>query len=47
MNRRPVAISLMLMFKRKLTGYVGSLTAAKIRELDRALGVALDLTPVA
>jgi mRNA interferase MazF len=38
---------LMLMFKRKLTGYVGSLTAAKIRELDRALTLALDLTRAA
>jgi mRNA interferase MazF len=34
---------LTLMFKRKLTGYVGELGASKLRELERALAVALDL----
>lgn len=34
---------LALMFKRKLTGFVGSLSARKQREMDRALAIALDL----
>jgi len=43
---RPSAIRcdfLMLMFKRKLTGFLGTLPDAKIRELDQALKYALDL----
>jgi mRNA-degrading endonuclease toxin of MazEF toxin-antitoxin module len=35
---------LMLMFKRKLTGFVGTLSDPKIRELDQALRYALDLS---
>ena len=35
---------LTLMFKSRLTHFVGTLSAAKIRELDRALGVALELS---
>ena len=35
---------LMLMFKRKLTGFVGTLPDPKIRELDQALKYALDLS---
>lgn len=34
---------LMLMFKTKLTSYVGELAGGKVKELDRALSVALDL----
>ena len=34
---------LTLMFKKKLTGFVGSLPPAKLAALDRALAVALDL----
>jgi len=34
---------LMLMFKRKLTRFVGSLPPRKIAELNRALGYALEL----
>ena len=34
---------LTLMFKRKLTTFVASLPAQKVRELDQALSVALDL----
>jgi len=34
---------LMLMFKRKLTTLVGRLAGARLRELDAALGCALDL----
>lgn len=34
---------LALMFKRKLTAFVGALSERKLRELDRALVVALDL----
>jgi mRNA interferase MazF len=34
---------LMLMFKRRLTRYVSTLPPDKMRELDRALAVALDL----
>jgi len=34
---------LMLMFKDKLTGFVGSLPPEKVRELDRALVCALDI----
>jgi mRNA interferase MazF len=34
---------LMLMFKSKLTRLVGTLSAGKVRELDRALKYALDL----
>jgi mRNA interferase MazF len=34
---------LMLMFKAKLTGYVGALSPARAAELDRALAIALDL----
>ena len=34
---------LALMFKRKLTTLVGSLSPAKATELDQALGIALDL----
>lgn len=34
---------LALMFKRKLTAFIASLSAAKLTELDRALTVALDL----
>jgi mRNA interferase MazF len=44
---RPSAIRcdfLMLMFKSKLTGFVGTLPDPKIRELDRALKYALDLS---
>ena len=44
---RPSAIRcdfLMLMFKRKLTGFVGTLPDPKIRELDQALEYALDLS---
>lgn len=33
---------LALMFKRKLTMFVSTLSAAKLRELDRALRIALD-----
>ena len=43
---RPSAVRcdfLTLMFKRKLTALVGSLGAKKLRELDRALGIALGL----
>lgn len=36
---------LTLMFKRKLTGFVGSLPARKVAELNRALAVALELPP--
>lgn len=35
---------LALLFKRKLTTFVGSLSARKLTELDRALAIALDLT---
>jgi mRNA-degrading endonuclease toxin of MazEF toxin-antitoxin module len=35
----------MLMFKRKLTGFVGTLPPAKQRELKRALSYALQLDP--
>jgi mRNA-degrading endonuclease toxin of MazEF toxin-antitoxin module len=35
---------LTLMFKRKLTNFVGALTALKIAELNRALAYALELT---
>jgi hypothetical protein len=34
---------LMLMFKRRLTTFVASLTPRKLAELNRALAVALDL----
>ncbi|HEV8254395.1 MAG TPA: type II toxin-antitoxin system PemK/MazF family toxin [Vicinamibacteria bacterium] len=34
---------LALLFKRKLTGFVGTLTPRKVAELNRALVVALDL----
>ena len=34
---------LMLMFKRKLTNFIASLPEAKLKELDRALAIALDL----
>jgi mRNA-degrading endonuclease toxin of MazEF toxin-antitoxin module len=34
---------LCLMFKQKLTHYVGALDAAKLTELDAALAIALDL----
>lgn len=34
----------MLMFKRKLTHFVGALSAGKLEELNRALRYALDLT---
>jgi mRNA interferase MazF len=34
---------LALLFKRNLTTFVGSLTAAKVAELDRAVAIALDL----
>ncbi len=34
---------LSLMFKQKLTHYVGSLPASKLADLDRALAAALDL----
>jgi len=34
---------LALLFKRKLTGFVGSLSSRKLSELDRALAFALDL----
>ena len=34
---------LSLLFKRKLTGFVGLLSSPKLSELDRALAVALDL----
>ncbi len=34
---------LSLLFKRKLTGFVGSLSSRKLSELDSALAVALDL----
>jgi mRNA interferase MazF len=34
---------LMLMFKSKLTHFVGSLSVAKLRELDYALTYALDI----
>jgi len=37
---------LMLMFKAKLTDFVGSLSPAKIADLDRALAYALDLSPI-
>lgn len=36
---------LMLIFKRKLTGFVGTLPAEKIPSLNRALRFALDLDP--
>lgn len=35
---------LMLMFKSKLTGFVGRLSAQKLKELDRALTYALELS---
>jgi mRNA interferase MazF len=35
---------LTLMFKTKLTGFVGRLSAQKLRELDQALRYALDLS---
>ncbi len=35
---------LTLMFKRSLTGFIGTLTPAKVGELDRALATALGLT---
>jgi mRNA interferase MazF len=35
---------LTLMFERKLTNFVGALTALKIAELNRALAYALELT---
>ena len=35
--------SLALMFKRKLTGFVSSLSPRKLSELNRALAIALDL----
>jgi len=35
---------LTLMFKRRLTRYVATLPTEKVRELDRALAIALDLT---
>jgi mRNA interferase MazF len=48
---RPCALRcdfLALMFKHKLTGFVGSLSATRLAALDRALAVALDLPmPVA
>ncbi len=34
---------LALLFKRKLTHFVGSLSSRKLAELDRALAIALDL----
>jgi hypothetical protein len=34
---------LMLMFKTKLTHFVGALGEARLAELDRALAIALDL----
>ncbi|MBI5543457.1 MAG: type II toxin-antitoxin system PemK/MazF family toxin [Deltaproteobacteria bacterium] len=34
---------LMLMFKRKLTRFVSTLPPAKLKELDRALAIALEL----
>lgn len=34
---------LALLFKRKLTGFVGTLSPSKISELDRALAIALGL----
>lgn len=37
---------LTLMFKRRLTDFVGTLTRAKVEELNRALAVALDLPAV-
>jgi mRNA-degrading endonuclease toxin of MazEF toxin-antitoxin module len=43
---RPCAIRcdfLMLMFKRKLTRFVSSLSQTKVRELNRALAYALEL----
>ena len=43
---RPSALRcdfLMLMFKRKLTMFAGTLTPQKSKELDRALAIALDL----
>jgi len=43
---RPSAIRcdfLTLLFRHKLTGFVSTLSPAKIRELDRALALALDL----
>jgi mRNA-degrading endonuclease toxin of MazEF toxin-antitoxin module len=43
---RPCAIRcdfLMLMFKRKLTRFVSSLSQSKVRELNRALAYALEL----
>ena len=36
---------LTLMFKRKLTGFIGSLPARKVAELNRALAIALELPP--
>jgi mRNA interferase MazF len=36
---------LALMFKRKLTTFVGTLSSAKLAELDGALATALDLCP--
>jgi mRNA-degrading endonuclease toxin of MazEF toxin-antitoxin module len=38
---------LMLMFKQKLTHFVGSLEPERIEDLDRALRVALDIRPTA
>ena len=35
---------LALMFKQKLSTFVGALSVRKVRELDRALAIALDLT---
>jgi len=35
---------LMLMFKRRLTRFVSTLSAGKIQELNRALAIALDLS---
>jgi mRNA interferase MazF len=43
---RPSAVRcdfLALMFKRKLTGFVSSLSPRKLSELNRALAIALDL----
>ena len=34
---------LALMFKRRLTGYIGSLPPAKVVDLNRALAIALDI----
>ncbi len=38
---------LTLMFKDKLTDFVATLSAQKVRDLNRALGAALDLPPEA